>query len=181
MWHVDTDSDSDSRQQQQPPAPAPVVAQIIENNTKSSLLYSVLYVLIVLCIVLCIMYFRSLTASAMLPLPIVSLVAFRLWHPRSRPLCVCRVFPCVVCAHTHMCLRIMCHTCAHFMVPWHMHMAAFRWRVLTRTQISNIVLVLVLSLSRFSCAWVLPKSVEEREAQRAPGRRRLCLCICGVV
>jgi hypothetical protein len=52
--HVDTDS----RQQQQPPAPA--VAQIIQNNTKSSLLYYVLYVLIVLCIVLCIMYFRSL-------------------------------------------------------------------------------------------------------------------------
>jgi hypothetical protein len=56
--HVDTDSDS--RQQQQPLAPAPAVAQIMQNNTKSSLLYYVLYVLIVLCIVLCIMYFRSL-------------------------------------------------------------------------------------------------------------------------
>jgi hypothetical protein len=54
--HVDTDSDSDSRQQQRPPAPAPAVAQIIQNNTKSSPLYYVLYVLIVLCIVLCIMY-----------------------------------------------------------------------------------------------------------------------------
>jgi hypothetical protein len=51
---------ADSRQQQQPPAPAPAVAQIIQNNTKSSLLYYVLYVLIVLCILLCIMYFRSL-------------------------------------------------------------------------------------------------------------------------
>jgi hypothetical protein len=58
MSHVDTDSDS--RQQQQPPAPAPAVAQILQNNTKSSLLYYVLYVLIVLCIILCIMYFRSL-------------------------------------------------------------------------------------------------------------------------
>jgi hypothetical protein len=54
--HVDTDSDS----RQQPPAPAPTVAQIIQNNTKLSLLYYVLHVLIVLCIVLCIMYFRSL-------------------------------------------------------------------------------------------------------------------------
>jgi hypothetical protein len=43
--------------QQQPPAPAPAVAQIIQNNTKSSLLYYVLYVLIVLCNVLCNMYF----------------------------------------------------------------------------------------------------------------------------
>jgi hypothetical protein len=58
--HAHVDTDSDSTQQQQPPAPAPAVAQIIQNNTKSSLLYYVLYVLIVLCIVLCIMYFRSL-------------------------------------------------------------------------------------------------------------------------
>jgi hypothetical protein len=58
--HAHVDTDSDSRQHQQPPAPAPAVAQIIQNNTKSSLLYYVLYVLIVLCIVLCIMYFRSL-------------------------------------------------------------------------------------------------------------------------
>jgi hypothetical protein len=59
---MDTDSDSDSRQQQQPPAPAPApaVAQIVQNNTKSSLLYYVLYVLIVLCILSCTMYFRSL-------------------------------------------------------------------------------------------------------------------------
>jgi hypothetical protein len=64
--HVDTDSDSRQQQQQQPPAPAPApaVAQIIQNNTKSSLLYDVLYVLIVLCIVLCIMYFRSLTSTS---------------------------------------------------------------------------------------------------------------------
>jgi hypothetical protein len=61
--HAHVDTDSDSRQQQQPPAPAPAVAQIIQNNTKSSLLYYVLYVLIVLCIVLCIMYFRSLVVS----------------------------------------------------------------------------------------------------------------------
>jgi hypothetical protein len=53
--HVDVDTDSDSRQQQQPPAPA--VAQIIQNNTKSSLLYYVLYKLIVSCIVLCIMFY----------------------------------------------------------------------------------------------------------------------------
>jgi hypothetical protein len=59
--HADVDTDSDSTQQQQPSAPAPAVAQLIPNNTKSSLLYYVLYVLIVLCIVLCIMYFRSLT------------------------------------------------------------------------------------------------------------------------
>jgi hypothetical protein len=58
--HAHLDTDSDSRQQQQPPAPAPAVAQILQNNTKSSLPYYVLYVLIVLCIVLCIMYFRSL-------------------------------------------------------------------------------------------------------------------------
>jgi hypothetical protein len=58
--HAHVDTDSESRQQQQPPATAPAVAQIIQNNTKSSLLYYVLYVLIVLCIVLCIMYFRSL-------------------------------------------------------------------------------------------------------------------------
>jgi hypothetical protein len=58
--HAHVDTDSDSRQQQQPPAPAPAVAQIIQNNTKSSLLYYVLYVLIALCIVLCITYFRSL-------------------------------------------------------------------------------------------------------------------------
>jgi hypothetical protein len=61
--HAHVDTESDSRQQQQPPAPAPAVAQIILNNTKSSLLYYVLYVLIVLCIVLCIMYFRSLVAK----------------------------------------------------------------------------------------------------------------------
>jgi hypothetical protein len=58
--HAHVDTDSDSRQQQQPPAPAPAVAPIIQNNTKSSLLYYVLYVFVVLCIVLCIMYFRSL-------------------------------------------------------------------------------------------------------------------------
>jgi hypothetical protein len=60
--HAHVDTDSDSRQQQQPPAPAPApaVAQIIQNNTTSSLLYYVLYVSIVLCIVFCIMYFRSL-------------------------------------------------------------------------------------------------------------------------
>jgi hypothetical protein len=64
--HVETDSDSDSRQQQQPPAPAAAVTQLIQNNTKSSLLYYALYVLIVLCIVLCIsiMYFRSLSTSS---------------------------------------------------------------------------------------------------------------------
>jgi hypothetical protein len=62
--HAHVDTDSDSRQQQQPPAPAPAVAQIIQNNTKSSLLYYVLYVLIVLCIVLCIMCFRSLVPCA---------------------------------------------------------------------------------------------------------------------
>jgi hypothetical protein len=61
--HVDTDSDSSSRQQQKPPALAPAVAQIIQNNTKSSLLYYVLYVLIILCIVLCIMCFRSLARA----------------------------------------------------------------------------------------------------------------------
>jgi hypothetical protein len=58
--HAHVDTDRDSRQQQQPPAPAPAVAQIIQNNTKSSLLYYVLYVLMVLCNVQCIMYFRSL-------------------------------------------------------------------------------------------------------------------------
>jgi hypothetical protein len=58
--HAHVDTDSDSRQQQQPPAPPLAVAKIIQNNTKSSLLYYVLYVIIVLCIVLCIMYFRSL-------------------------------------------------------------------------------------------------------------------------
>jgi hypothetical protein len=58
--HTHVDTDSDSRQQQQPPAPAPAVAQIIQNNTKSSLLYYVLYVLIVSCMVLRIIYFRSL-------------------------------------------------------------------------------------------------------------------------
>jgi hypothetical protein len=58
--HAHVDTDSDIRQQQQPPAPAPAVAQIIQNDTKSSLLYYVLYVLIVLCILLCIMYIRSL-------------------------------------------------------------------------------------------------------------------------
>jgi hypothetical protein len=47
--HAHVDTDSDIRQQQQPPAPA--VAQMIQNNAKSSLLYDVLYVLIVLCIV----------------------------------------------------------------------------------------------------------------------------------
>jgi hypothetical protein len=52
--HAHVDTDSDSRQQQQPPASAPAVAQMIQNSTKSSLLYYVLYVLIVLCIVLCI-------------------------------------------------------------------------------------------------------------------------------
>jgi hypothetical protein len=62
--HAHVDTDSDSRQQQQPPAPASAVAQIIQNNTKSSLLYYVLYVLIVLCIVLCIMYFGSLERRA---------------------------------------------------------------------------------------------------------------------
>jgi hypothetical protein len=65
--HAHVDTDSDSREQQQPPAPAPApapaVAQLIQNNTKSSLLYYVLYVFIVLClcIVLCIIYFRSLS------------------------------------------------------------------------------------------------------------------------
>jgi hypothetical protein len=49
--HAHVDTGSDSRQQQQPLAPAPAVAQIIQNNTKSSLLYYVLYVFIVLCIV----------------------------------------------------------------------------------------------------------------------------------
>jgi hypothetical protein len=58
--HAHVDTDSDSRQQQQPPDPGPAVAQIIQNNTKSSLLYYVLYVSIVLCIVLSIMYFRFL-------------------------------------------------------------------------------------------------------------------------
>jgi hypothetical protein len=53
--HAHVDTDSDSRQQQQPPAPA--VAQIVQSNTKSSLLYYVSYVIIVLCIVLCIMYY----------------------------------------------------------------------------------------------------------------------------
>jgi hypothetical protein len=57
MWTLI--ADSDSRQQQQPPAPAAAQTQIIQNTTKSSLLYYVLYVF-VLCIVLCIMYFRSL-------------------------------------------------------------------------------------------------------------------------
>jgi hypothetical protein len=36
--HAHVDTDSDSRQKQQPPAPAPAVAQIIQNNTKFSLL-----------------------------------------------------------------------------------------------------------------------------------------------
>jgi hypothetical protein len=58
--HVDTDSDSRQQPPAPAPAPAPAVAQIIQNNTKSSLLYYILYVLIVLCIVLCTMYFRSL-------------------------------------------------------------------------------------------------------------------------
>jgi hypothetical protein len=57
--HAHVDTASDSRQQQQPPAPAPAVAQIIQNNTKSRVLYYVLYVLIVLCI----MYFRSLVQN----------------------------------------------------------------------------------------------------------------------
>jgi hypothetical protein len=63
--HAHVDTDSDSRQQPPAPAPAPTVAQIIQNDTKSSLLYYVLYVyvLTVLCIVLCIMYFRSLCVA----------------------------------------------------------------------------------------------------------------------
>jgi hypothetical protein len=76
--HAHVDTDSDSRLQQQPPAPAPAVAQILNNNTKSSLLYYVLYVFIVLCIVLCIMYFRSLMQIV---------VCF--WHPHL----ACAGFP----------------------------------------------------------------------------------------
>jgi hypothetical protein len=65
--HAHVDTDRDSRQHQQPPAPAPAVAQIIQNNTKSSHLYYVLHVIIVLCIVLCIMYSRSLTQTTHVP------------------------------------------------------------------------------------------------------------------